>query len=557
MSAADHLLAKLRRTSLRERVGDLDHHTGVRALDEFEQSGVNFVASHGQLEQVYYHAVHDLLNCIVPAPDSRPMLLEGSVFIGCWLESTGTISTETLSRFCPEVARGIFELFPDYQRDDGLFPYKIIDSGPSYRQIQMVTPLARSVWNHYQLHGDKVFLAKLYAGLVRMDRWLETYRDTLGTGCVEAFCTFDVGQDASPRFWGVTDTPFMGDPTRYDPDSPVLPYLAPDLTANVYCQRLYMARMADALGEDGTVWRDKAARSLQALMTHCWDERDHYFYDRDRHGRFVRVEADTLLRVLACEVGDDAMFADALRRYLLNTRKYFSRYPLVNMAIDDPRFYQNFNYNSWSGHVSFLTELRLTHAFECHRRATELTMILQPVISAAARMERFSGSINPWIGCESYSGNYTPTMLTVLDYLERLCGIFPTPEGEVRFTALIPRGIDYGQTVADATGYSRRTGDWLFELINTEEGAAIYRNGTLVYRFPLGVRLITDRDGELKSLVGVVPRQVTGNIDAGSRVYPFTISGNERLDFTGNGFTSVEQLGVIPFNHGDPDDLVI
>src|SRR3546814_15081186 len=105
-----------------------------------------------------------------------------------------------------------------------------------------------------------------------------------------------------------------------------MPYVAPDLTANVACQRVYLARIAAELGEDPAPWEEKAAASLAALEHQCWDATDGTFYDRDRSGAFVRVLSDVLLRVLACEVGDDAFFVEALERHLLRTRRFLSHY---------------------------------------------------------------------------------------------------------------------------------------------------------------------------------------------------------------------------------------
>jgi hypothetical protein len=539
------ILDRLRRTDVPQRIGSPDRETGRHAMEEFLKSGVKFAASHDRIESVYYRAVHDLMNCVVPSAAGGAMLIEGAVFIGCWLESTGTISAETLSRFCPDTARQTFELFADFLREDGLIPYKLAAAGPAFRQIQMVTPLARSVWNLYCRNGDNAFLKKMYEAMTRNDEWLAKHRDTRGTGCVEAFCTFDTGHDASPRFWHVCDTPYLGDPARYDPDSPILPFLAPDLTANVHCQRKYLRRMADELGIRGASWDEKARQSRESLMEHCYDERDRFFYDRDRNGRFVRVQSDVLMRVFACEAGDDAMFEDALRRYLLNTRKFFARYPLTTVAMDEPGFDQSFVYNNWAGQVSFLGELRIPHAFEYHRRFVELSWIMQPIVTALSRFEKFAGSLSAWMGHEGYSENYTPTMLCVLDFLERLCGIYPAPDGELWFTALIPRGIDYGQTVAEETGYARIVDGTQFEFVNEREASSVYGDGELLYEMPRGVRLVTDRAGGLKGLVGMTVRTVSGDIHYRGRAIPFTVRGNGRLAYDGASFASVDDPGVV------------
>ena len=270
-------------------------------LDEFQRSGVRFVSTSSDLENRFSDAVRELFQCIARTDhNGKPVLLEGGVYRGCWLESTGTINSEVLSRFLPSVAGNSFELYADLQREDGLMPYKWTADGPAYKQIQLVTPLARSVWNHYLVNGreDKAYLAKMFEAMKRYDAWLMNHRNTRNTGCVEAFCAFDTGHDLSSRFWHVPDTPHMDDPSQYDPDSPVLPFLAPDLTANVYAQRKYLALMEEELGGKSDTWTKKAEESLASLMKHCYDEQDDFFYDVDRNGEFVRIQSDVLLRVL-------------------------------------------------------------------------------------------------------------------------------------------------------------------------------------------------------------------------------------------------------------------
>jgi len=540
------ILNRLRKTNPAQKISAFDDETRQRAFEEFLSSGVKFAGSHPKLEDAYYTGVKKLVESIFKSVDGTPILHEGGGFDGCWMESTGSISTELMSRFFPEVAQSSLEIFATHVREDGMLPYKLLLAGPSYRQIQMVTPFARCVWNHYLLNGrDKKFLKKMYYAISGHDAWLAKNRNTRGTGCVEAFCTFDTGNDASPRFWGVTDTPFEGDPAQFDPDSPILPFLAPDLTANIHCQRKYLQKMADELNIDDKSWEEKSKQSEESLMKYCYDEEDHFFYDRDVNDQFVRVQSVTLLRVMASEIGDDAMFNDALKRYLLNTKKFFCRYPLATLALDDPGYFQSTEYNTWSGHVSFLSEIRIPHAFEYHRKYVELTWILQPIITALSSFENFAGSTCSWIGNEGYSKSYSPTMLCLMDFLERLSGIVPRPEGTLWFTTLIPYGIDYGETVAEETGYSRRVDGAEFELINEKADSSVYKNGEKLYTLPKAVRLITDRNGELKGLIGMTIRDLSGEIVYKGESIPFKVSGNETLEYDGRGFVSVDKPGVV------------
>src|SRR5688572_5888848 len=180
------------------------------------------------MEAQYYRAVRELCASIRPAGGEEPILNEGGVYLGCWLESTGTISAELLSRFMPSVAARTFASFAGHQRADGLLPYKLTTDGPAFAQIQMVTPLARSVWNHYCLNGrDRGFLRSMYEAMARNDAWLMAHRDTRGSGGVEAFCTYDTGHDLSARFWHIPESPLGNDPARYNPDNPLLPLIAP------------------------------------------------------------------------------------------------------------------------------------------------------------------------------------------------------------------------------------------------------------------------------------------------------------------------------------------
>lgn len=481
------------------------------------------------MELRYDQAVRELFDCIKPTDVTGPILHEGGPYHGCWLESTGTINTELLARFLPDIATATYASFAQLQRDDGLLPYKITATGPAFSQIQLVTPLARSVWNHYCLNGqDRAFLATMYAAMSRYDAWLARYRDTRKTGAVEAFCTYDTGHDQSARFWHVPDSPFANDPTRCDPDNPILPFIAPDLTANVACQRFYLARIAEALGEEGTPWRTLGEASLKALFDHCYDPLDHCFYDRDRSGNLVRVQSDVLLRVLACEVGDDAFFAEALDRYLLSTTKFFARYPFTSIALDDPRFDPNFGQNSWSGPTNFLTIIRAAHAFEHHHRHVELGWAQNPILATLFAMDTFPQTVNPFTGAAGYTEAYAPAILCLLDFIERRSGILPQPDGTLWFTGLVPREIIHKQ-VEHQTAYSRIVDGHLFELVNDGITATVWRDGQPMHSFPYGTRLVTDRAGALWSVVGMVARTVEGAVHSGGQQYALSIGPNEML----------------------------
>jgi hypothetical protein len=500
-------------------------------VEQWRASGTAFACTSERIEARYDKAVRELFDCIKPTEVTAPLLHEGGVYHGCWLESTGTINTELLARFLPHIATTTYSAFADFQREDGLIPYKITAAGAAFAQVQLVSPLARCVWHHYRLNGrDRAFLGKMYAAMSRYDDWLVRFRNTRGTSGVEAFCTYDTGHDLSARFWHVPDSPFNNDARTVHPDNPILPFIAPDLTANVACQRFHLAQIAEELGEPFEPWRQKAEASVRALFEQCFDAKDFFFYDRDRNGQLVRVQSDVLLRVLACEIGDGAFFAQALERYLLNTRKFFSKYPFTSIALDDPRFDPNFGQNSWSGPSNFLSIIRAAHAFEHHGHHVELSWAQKPILAALFDMETFPQTLSPFTGAPGYTESYSPSILCLLDFMERRSGILPRPDGTLWFTGLVPEEVIH-KDVRHQTAYSREIDGLNFELLNDGSNVTILRDGQEHIRFPYGVRVTTDRLGTPTAVTGLVSRTATGTLQTPSGRYELSVGPNEVQSF--------------------------
>jgi hypothetical protein len=460
-------------------------------------------------------------------------LTEGGPYPGCWLESTGSVSTEVLGRFAPDVARDTHLLLARGARADGLLPYKVTDDGAAHAQIQRVTPLARGVWEHYlrtgadAAGGDADHLREMYEALAADDAWVAAHRDTRGTGGVEAFCTYDTGHDASPRFWHVPDTCPDGDPARFDEANPRLPFVAPDLTAEAYARRTYLARAAETLGEDPGRWRAAAADSLAAL-DRLWDAADATWYDLDAAGEPVRIRSDVLLRVLACGVGDDALFDELLRRHLMNPRGFLAPAGFTSVALDDPRFDRDATRNSWGGPVNFLALLRAPRAFEAHGRTVELAMALRGALDALLRADRFPQTLDPWTADTGYGSGYSPAALFFLDAVERFFGVLEQPDGSVWCTGLSAADPGRWPGVESLT-YERpaRSGLWMQTVADGR--VTVTRDGSPWLAFPVGWRVALAPSGEVVAVTGVSGRPVRGTLtlpDGGTA--DLTLAPNER-----------------------------
>ena len=550
MSTLAATLKALRRSNTLDRAGI---STGDVVAAELASAGVGFVAPGSPLEGRWHRALAELRGCIGPLPGAPAALFEGGPYPGNWLESTGTISSEVLGRFAPTAAADSFRLYAVHQRADGQLPYNVISSGPGFSQLQIVTPLARSVWNHYLLTGrDHDFLTLMYRAMAAYDAWLSRHRDTRGTGAVEAFCTFDTGHDLSPRFWFVPDRCPQGDATRYDATSPLLPYIAPDLTANIACQRSYLARIAAELGEDPEPWEKKAADSLTALRTQCYDPADDFYYDRAADQTLVRVQSDVLLRVLACEVGDHDEFVTQLSRYLLNTGKFCSHYGFTSLAMDEPRFDRDHQRNSWGGPVNFLSLIRAPHAFDHHGHHAELALTQRPVLAALARADRFPQCLDPWSGAAGYASGYSPAILWYLDAIERSCGVLPRPDGQIWLTGLPPTRLDH-DVAATASGYRRTVAGVHYELVADDARVEVYRDGGLWLEFPAGWRVVLGPDGAVSQVIGMVASEVSGDLTVDGRRTRLRLGPNQRTspdapaDAHGPGF-------VAPHSHDPSHD---
>jgi hypothetical protein len=135
--------------------------------------------------------------------------------------------------------------------------------------------------------------------------------------------------------------------------------------------------------------------------------------------------------------------------------------------------------------------------------------------------------------------------LCVLDYVERLCGILPTAEGELWFTGLTPYPSDHGEEIASGTAYARTVDDCEFELVGSGEESAVYLGRREHIRFPAGIRVVTDRAGALQAVVGMSVRTVQGTVRYAGVEYPIAVKGNERLELRDGRFVSTADIGVV------------
>ena len=375
----------------------------------------------------------------------QPVLFEGSVYQGTWQECGPheSLAYAELAEFVRpgtegnggnaspplEIAKNTHRIFFTLQREDGQLPAAVRLSGISWGQIQMVAPIAATGWEIAQKANDAAFLSETYNACSRWDAWLRRYRDTRGTGLVEAFCTYDTGQDNSPRWAGVSDACPDHDAKRFSPGQSV-PRLCPDLSATVFGGRVALSAMAAALGKttEAQKWTDDAERIRSLILEKLWCEEDASFYDVAPDGSFVRIRSVANCRVLGEHVlrpnvpRERKIFEALWVRQLHNPEAYWARYPLPSIAMDDPKFVRPIPRNSWGGASQALTALRTLRWMEYYGKARELRLLMERWSEAIVRAGGFCQQMDPETGVftQPDPGGYSPCALVFLHFAKRL-----------------------------------------------------------------------------------------------------------------------------------------
>jgi hypothetical protein len=493
-------------------------------------SSLTFKTTDAQYQSTYAAALDVLArNVRVVSGYSEPVLMEGSSYLGIWLEG-GPHEGLVYSTVRPDLARNNHLVFLALQRPDGQLPCLSTTSEIGFGQIQMVVPIAATAWELSRQTADSELLEKSYSGCSRWDAWLRRYRDTRHSGLCEGFCTWDTGHDNSPRWAGMPNRCPDSD-ARKCPPVPSLPRLCPDLSATVYGGRVALAAMARALGKNSEAeqWLSDAAAIRNAILTKLYSPGDASFYDLDAHQHFVRVRGDAISRVLGEHVVDQRLFDSIYARQIHNPQAFWAPYPLPSIALDDSSFVRPIPPNSWGGASQALTALRAPRWMEHYGKPADLAHLMRQWIGAIARQSKFLQQMDPLDGTYTPdAGGYSPAALVFLDFTWRLSGVRRVEdylEWNVRPPAHTTASV-YRLRVS-STGIA--------EIKYSSGHADLFLNGRPLFQTSNIVRLVTSLEGKLKSANGVaLERTAVLLLHASGEKQAFSIDPNEKRDLAGN-----------------------
>jgi hypothetical protein len=468
-----------------------------------------FETANSRWQSTYDAALSVLANNVQVLPRfDRPVLIEGSVYRGIWMEC-GPHESLVYRKFRPDVARNSHMTFFELQRADGQFPANNTVSQAGYGQIQMVVPIAATAWELAQATGDDELLHVAYNACSKWDAWLTRYRNTRGTNLTEGFCTYDTGNDNSPRWAGIPNGCPDKDAKKC-PDVSSLPRLCPDLSATTYGARVSLAAMATAMGKNSEAdqWMESAQEIRKLILSklYAWD--DAAFYDLDAQNQFVKVRSEVITRVCAEHVVDQALFDDLWTRQIYNSKAFWPAYPLPSVAVDDPHFVRPIPRNSWGGASQALTALRAGRWLEHYGRSAEFSLMMDRWCEAIQKDGSFRQQVDPLSGVftKEDAPNYSPCALVMMDYTWRLAGVCETAEA-------LHWNIRPGHPEADLARFRMRTdGGRDAVMIYDRHGVALSLGGKHLGRVESGVaRLVTNKAGVPQALLGIseTPQRVT------------------------------------------------
>lgn len=471
---------------------------------------------------------------------SAPVLIEGSVYRGIWQEC-GPHEALVYRKFRPDVARNSHMTFFELQRMDGQLPANNKETETSFGQIQMVVPIAATAWELARATGDEELLAAAYRACAAWDGWLMRYRSTRGTGLVEGFCTYDTGQDNSPRWAGLPNQCPDKDARRHAPVA-TLPRLCPDLSATVYGARRALAEMARALGKSGDAdrWATKADAIRRAILDKLYVPADAAFYDLDAKGDFVRVDSCILMRVCGEHVPDQALFDTLWTRRIHDPRAFWAPYPFPSIALDDPLFVDPIPPNSWGGASQALTALRAGRWMDHYGRAAEFGEMMGRWCAAIQRDMAFRQQIDPRTGrfTQPDPGGYSPAALVMIDYTFRLVGVVEEAD------TLVWNVRPHHPAAADATVTIPLDAGGTATLRYRRNGADLSLSGQRIATVAGGaMRVVTSKDGRLRQAIGIDIDRQHVTIRAGDRaVRSLSIAANQVVDLGGRDANAPDRL---------------
>ncbi len=321
---------------------------------------------------------------------SYPLLAVSDTYPGLWLEHVyDAVFYARLDREKLYLAENTIKVFMDNQTVDGQLPFAIKpaateggDVQTGFTQIQECVSFGSLAYAVYEMNHDRAFLEKAYESTQKWVAWLRDNRMTRQTGLVEMFCGYDTGHDNSPRVLDLgCPRNCVIDGVRQNaavppPEDGISPVIALDMSCNYYGNLTALSKMAAALGKSGEAFLAEARAVKAQIFKVCYDKDDCFFYDVDKHGNKRKILSSQIFHLFIEGVldkhEDSALIDELCRRYLFNSKHFYTPYPFPSVSISDPQWKKHRERNCWGYFTEGLILLRSTLWMERYGFADEL-----------------------------------------------------------------------------------------------------------------------------------------------------------------------------------------
>ena len=259
-------------------------------------------------------------------------------------------------------------------------------TSPNYSSTMQPPIIAYAVERVFQATGDTAFRDEALPILTGFYRWLRANRDPDDDGLIAVIQPEEAGTDCSPKYdeaLGLEELTNQGfiaalrkvyaayEPMRGDDRS----ILAADIFhfEDVLVNCIYafgMRALARLLGDspEAAEFRREADRTLNALLSKCWDEEAGAFFDLSGVAEApVRVVTISSLMPLILEDLPRPIVERLVNRWVTSTDDFWLPYPLPSVPASDPKFMPgNPRGFIWRGPTWINTNWFLSHGLRRH-----------------------------------------------------------------------------------------------------------------------------------------------------------------------------------------------
>jgi len=236
----------------------------------------------------------------------------------------------------------------------------------------------------YAIREDKGFLKAIYEPLVRYAEYFQRERDREGIHLYDLVNQGETGQEYSSRY-------LFADP-KADEWVPIR-LKGVDSTVYIYNLQKSLALIAGIIGrpKDEQRWEREATLTRAAVLDRMWDEKRKEFCDYSaQKGQRSPYSPSVSFYPFFTDIAAKKHLG-AIRQHLLNPKRFWTRFPVPTVALDDPYFDAEGEWKGkrhscpWSGRV-----WPMTNSHACEALATA-ALRLDPSLKrpAAELIRRF------------------------------------------------------------------------------------------------------------------------------------------------------------------------